>query len=250
MNRIMAIVIVGLGCAISSGPARANASTVLSIGTIQGEAGKDVEVPIRIQGAKDLKTLQVRLSCDPAVLEVKKVEVGGAAGSALVESDSDAQGFTGMGLYGGDPINADGVVFKVLAHVRGATGQTSPLKLEFARAWNGTNRTETLISGENGQFTVTGSAFASQLNSWWPTAAYVVGGLALLLIVIAVARSLGGKKRAPSQSAADAELPTFGTAAAFDHRCTSCQQVINLPGSAIGKRFKCAGCGAVQVATR
>ena len=56
---------------------------MLSAGAVQGSEGQDVEVPVKIKGAKDLKSLEVRLSCDPAVLEVEKVEAGEPQGPPM-----------------------------------------------------------------------------------------------------------------------------------------------------------------------
>ena len=214
---------------------------VLSIGAVQGSPGQEVDVPINIKGAHNVGALQLRLTYDPAVLDAKKVERGeGAAKVNLEPAMKDGQIFVVI-YTAQDPISHDGVVFHVLAQVRGTVGQKTPLKLLEARGWDLTDSAPLLLTSQDGDFTVVASPWPGLSAMWWG----VTAGTGVLFLLLVGFASRGSRRPKPAAIAAD--IPTYGTALTFKHHCNSCQQVIDLPQSALGRQFKCAGCGAVQV---
>ena len=75
---------------------------------------------------------------------------------------------------------------------------------------------------------------------WW--LAVALGGRVLVILLVLAVRRSGRRE------SADGALPSFRPdEATFEHECSKCRQVIRLPQSVMGREFRCAGCGAVQV---
>jgi hypothetical protein len=177
--------------------ARADGPLLISIGPAEGAPGTEVAVPVNAKGVSDLGALQFRLTYDPAVLEGKKVERGPAGTNAgIVDFNFGQEGRAGIGLASTKGLTGDGVLLTVVFTVRGSAGQSCPLKLDAARAWDATNVAEALTQTQDGSFTV-----SSPASSHWIWAA-VVGSAILLLVILVIARSR--RSRRPSQAAASA----------------------------------------------
>ena len=242
MKRLGIVACVALACGTPVARAAPESLTIL-VDSVSGAPGQDLEVPIRMKGARDLGALQFRLSFDPTVLEASKVEPGEATADAGMEPSIGSDGRIGLGFYTLKALSGEGVIFKVLVRVRGAVGQKIPLKLDVARAWDEANTAEMLVTTQDGEFTVISAPWRIEL--WWIAAA--AGGLFLMLMIIWLSRR---KSRSPQSRAVADEIPTYGRELTFKHHCSGCQQVIELPQSAIGKPFKCAGCGETQIGGR
>lgn len=241
--------------AVAAAPATATAAPpTVSAGKVDGAPGQNVEVPIEIHGAKRLGSLNLHLSFDPAVLEFKSVEQGDVAADDVRFHLIDP-GTLSVALYSADEIAGDGAILKVLMHVRGESGQKSPLTIGPLRIWNVDDSSEMLVTGQGGEFSVVSKPWRSP---WVWLAIAAVGLIAVGLVAKkrstpaatrpAAAPARAASVGATSSGAGEAEIPTYGRSSTFKHHCSGCGQEIELPQSASGKQFKCAGCGAVQVA--
>lgn len=152
------------------------ASLTLSLKTVAGEAGANVNVPIFISDAQGMGALEMELVYDPSVLEFKTIEQG-AVLAGLFDFNLIGLGRVKIALASSEETEGRGVlmtaVFKVLTDGR------SQLAIEKAAAWDRANSGEMAVSTHSGQFTArTAQAIDGWLGLNW---GWIVAGLLLLV---------------------------------------------------------------------
>jgi hypothetical protein len=167
-----------LAAGLASAGAAPPAPLTLKVGTHQGSAGETVHIPIEMRGAQNLGPVQFLLSYDPKVLEPKTVAQGSLLKGAMLNHRVLEPGALQILLLTGDAINGDGPAFVADFQVLGKAGDSSDLKLGYARAWQRDAPLEMLVTAENGTFKVRGFAF--------PLWAWIAIGAAVLIVILAV----------------------------------------------------------------
>lgn len=273
----LALLLVGAAPALS-------ATITLTLPNLEGAAGKEVAVPISVTGAKGLSALYVRVTYDPAVLEVVKdasdPDKAITKGKILPENalfriyTTSIPGYKGDGdkLVPGDPIpvkpgglplvfaggtnkqkkeyysvQEDGTLATIRFRVIGEPGKKSPLGFESAEAFQSDDMAM-LVKTEPGELIVTRG-----IPSLW--IAIAVGIVVLLFLMFLVLR-----RRTPQQSSSASaamgggaghggQIPVFQPeSATFQYRCTKCGGTLTLPVIFAGKQIKCSACGTTQAA--
>ena len=177
VRRLLTALAVALLFITAAAPPGFGASVSMKLPTVKGAKGKEVQVPIALEGADGVGALQLELTYDPSVLEAKSAKQGSLGSGALVT---------------GDAIKGSGPVLVASFDVVGKKGEKSPLTLGNVRAWQGdVDRFDVKISSLGaGALTVTGAGSAFP---WW----IVILAAVLLAIAVLVAR-----QRRRSESAA------------------------------------------------
>jgi hypothetical protein len=93
------------------------------------ESGRQVEVPIRLEGASNVGSISIELVYDPAMLEPTDVEAGEMAANAMIESNIGIPGRVIIGIIDSSGISGDGAIATVLFNPVGDGGMSS-LSLE------------------------------------------------------------------------------------------------------------------------
>src|SRR5262249_42838945 len=123
------------------------AQLTVSIGKLEAAAGTEAAIPIVFKGATSVGAVHVEVMYDPQVLEFKEVVKGSLfSGNAMIDSNGGAPGRLIVGLVSLDPVSGDGPTATARFNVKGAAGQTSPLKLQNLRAWDNKSHAELLVS--------------------------------------------------------------------------------------------------------
>jgi len=95
-----------------------------------GAKNSTVEVPIILEGATDVGSMDMVLKYDPDVLRAVAVEAGKLGKNALIEANTARKGEVIIALADSSGIDGDGAVASVAFEVLGDAGTTSYLTLE------------------------------------------------------------------------------------------------------------------------
>ncbi len=148
MRKILYVLILVSLISVASG-----ASLVVSIGDIQGSPGSTVQVPITVEGARDVGSVDITLKYDQSVLKAISVETADLSKNAIMESNIEDPGQINIALVDASGINGDGEIATISFSVLGGTGESSPLSLIEAAVYN-LELVEQQTATRNGVFTV------------------------------------------------------------------------------------------------
>ncbi len=152
MKRIL--LLVSLMCLVSLALAQ---DMTVSVSDTTGAAGDIVEVPINLEGAVDVGSMDISLMYDPAVLQAVGVEAGDLGGNAYIESNTANEGEVIIALADSSGINGDGAVAVVSFEVVGDVGSSSTLILSDVSVHN-TDLVEVISPTIDGTLSVTEEA--------------------------------------------------------------------------------------------
>ncbi len=151
-----------LGMIVLSAPVGRAASVTVRVESVEGASGGEVVIPVTVQGASGIGALHLELIYDAAVLEALAVEKGTLLGDdVLLDFNTSEPGKLVIGLVSLEAIEGDGAVVMTRFTVRGTEGQSSPLRLENAKAWDSVTRLDLFVTSEDGEFTVSPAAISS-----------------------------------------------------------------------------------------
>lgn len=170
---LLAALIMGM---IGETPLPGEAATItVSVGPAEALSREETEVPIHVAGASGLSSMQMALTYDPAILEVKNVAAGPLLPQdALLAHDAAEPGRLAIGFVALQGLNGDGAVLKARFGVIGKPGQKTALALENVRAWEKSDL-ETLVHTTPGELVIPRTPWP-----WWVLAA-AIAALVLLL---------------------------------------------------------------------
>ena len=77
------------------------------------EGDKEVEVPINLENASNVGSLQIELSYDTSVLQATKVEAEELGKNAMIEFNMDTPGYIIIGIVDSSGINGSGSVVSI-----------------------------------------------------------------------------------------------------------------------------------------
>lgn len=111
-------------------------SLTVRMSNTTGAKGSTVEVPINLEGATEVGSMDIVLNYDADVLSAVDVEAGELGKNALIESNTANDGAVIIALADSSGINGDGAVAIVAFEVIGDVGTTSYLTLEEVLVYN------------------------------------------------------------------------------------------------------------------
>jgi len=121
----------------------------------------DVAIPVDIQGATDVGSLQFELVYDEGVLRAVEVESGTLVSDAMLEYSVDVPGRVIVGIVSSHGISGDGPVAVVAFQVRGDAEMTIPLDLENLVAHDAPTMAEIPATASAGTFTAKDGSFVA-----------------------------------------------------------------------------------------
>jgi hypothetical protein len=123
------------------------------VSDITGAKNSTVDVPIILEGATEVGSMDMVLKYDPDVLRAVAVEADKLGKNALIEANTARKGEVIIALADSSGINGDGAVASVAFEVIGDAGTTSYLTLEAVLAHN-LDLAEIIPNTESGTFEV------------------------------------------------------------------------------------------------
>ena len=129
-------------------------SLTVSVSDTTGAKNSTVDVPIILEGATDVGSMDMVLKYDPDVLRAVAVEAGKLGKNAFVEANTAREGEVIIALADSSGINGDGAVATISFEVTGDVGSTSPLTLEKVSV-SDVDMVEIITTTESGTFSVT-----------------------------------------------------------------------------------------------
>ncbi len=220
-------------------------TVTLSCPEVEATVGDKVDVVLNINGARSLAACQFAVVHDPKVLKVAEVSPGRLLENVngMYEINSDTSGQTRAAGAFMQPISEDGELLKIAYEVIGEVGNSNPIRIEQAQAWQ-SNETEILIETDAGLVTING-----------------VGGFALFwMVTLFLASALTGgvfvyvrQNRRPAATTPipppiQVDQPPTPPLAqnppklSIRVQCPACQKKLLAPRNKAGKRARCPGC--------
>lgn len=147
MRKILYLLVLVSLISVASG-----ASLVVSVGDVQGSPGSTLQVPITVEGATDVGSVDLTLKYDTSVLKAVSVETAALSKNAIMESNIEEPGQVNIALVDASGINGDGDIAIISFSVLGEAGTSSPLSLIEASVYN-LELVEQQITTRNGLFT-------------------------------------------------------------------------------------------------
>ena len=129
------------------------AGLTVSVSDTVGAHGDTAEVPINLEGASEVGSMDIVVTFDASVLKAVAVEAGKLGKNALIESNTAEEGEVLIALADSSGITGDGEVTIISFEVLGDTGSTSPLTLETVSV-NNVELVEVITTTESGTFSV------------------------------------------------------------------------------------------------
>ena len=207
----------------------------------EAPAGQTVEIPILVKGSPGFTAMHLELVYNPGVLVVEEVEAGDlVVGEALTAFNTDDAGRVVISAAASEEIAGDGTLAVARFRVDGEQGQTSPLGLEYGKAW-GESGFDLVVDVEPGEFTVATNSMLLILAA--------VACLLVVLFLLVVVLLLRRRRRRRAEAAAQPQPQPYvaspqpeqaqAPAAAGEGPkfCGNCGQALEP-----GKRF-CIHCG-------
>ena len=111
-------------------------SLTVSVSDTTGAKNSTVDVPIILEGATEVGSMDMVLNYDANVLRAVAVEAGKLGKNALIEANTANDGAVIIALVDSSGINGDGAVAIVTFEVIGDAGTTSYLTLEAVLVYN------------------------------------------------------------------------------------------------------------------
>jgi hypothetical protein len=111
-------------------------------------------VPIYLERASNVGSLEFVLLYEPAVLQVSKIEQGALASNALIESSSDSPGRVWTGMIDVNGMNGDGPVAVITFTIVGDMESASSLTLQNVTAHDATTLLDIITEASAGNFSV------------------------------------------------------------------------------------------------
>lgn len=129
-------------------------SLTLIVNDTTGENGAIVEVPIDLEGATDIGSMDIVMSYDSEVLQATGVDAGELGINAYIESNTADDGKIIIALADASGISGDGPVVVVSFEVVGDAGSSSSLELEDISVHD-IERIEVITTTMDGTFNAT-----------------------------------------------------------------------------------------------
>ena len=114
----------------------------------------DIVVPINLERASNVGSLEFVLLFEPAVLRVSKIEGGALASNALIESSDGSPGRVWVGMIDVNGMSGDGPVAVITFTIVGDRESASSLTLQNVVAHDATTLLDILTEASVGNFSV------------------------------------------------------------------------------------------------
>jgi len=130
----------------------------------KGKAGAAVSVPVNLNGANGLGSLQIELTYDAAILQATAVKAGELAKNAMIEFNVKTPGLVKVGIVDASGIKGDGIIMTVSFNSAGNQG-TSPITINRIEAYDAASLVDIPAKASAGSVTVkNGSVTALVIN--------------------------------------------------------------------------------------
>ncbi len=150
----------------------------LRIPDTTGYVGKTVTIPVEIENASNVGSVELVVLYNDSILSVKKVEKGSLL-KGLITSNTSEPGIIAINLVDSNGINGDGEIIKITFDIL-AEGNT-PLIIQNAKAYDVNTYTDLPVDTTNGLLTISTGAPSSQTPGF-----EVITFLSALIILIAI----------------------------------------------------------------
>jgi len=150
----MLVLLVGLLCLLCLVSLTSAAGLTVSVSDETGAKGDIARVPIILEAASDVGSMDIVLKYDADVLRAVAVEGAELGKNAFIEANTAREGEVIIALADSSGINGDGAVATISFEVIGDVGSTSPLTLETVSV-NNVELVDVITTTESGTFSVT-----------------------------------------------------------------------------------------------
>ena len=129
---------------------------------------REIAVPVLLEGAANVGSLEFVLVYEPSVLEVTSVETGALASDALLDSSTGTPGRLWAGMADADGITGDGPAAIITFAVIGSADSSTALTLESVVAYDVVGRLDIITEASAGRFAVKDGSLTAPILGFLP----------------------------------------------------------------------------------
>lgn len=181
MSRLLLVCIALLCIIVYTGPAAAEMT--VSIADSHGGPGSSVDIPVSVENADNLGSMDIVISYDPSVLSVISVEKG-SLNKGMISADTTTPGIVSIGIVDAGGINGNGPVAVLKVKVTGEKGASGPLRIDRLLANNVKTHIDIQAGTHDGTFSVQSGGLGV------PLPAYLACASIIIAVVVAVRKKI------------------------------------------------------------
>jgi hypothetical protein len=149
----------------------------LTVSDAQGSSGSTIDVPIMINNADDVGSMNITLTYDPTILQVNSVTKGDL-NQGMISSDTDTSGILCLAIADQNGITGDGEIAVISFTVVNQTG-SSLLLIEDLLVYD-VDSLEIDATSQSGTFTVTKSSGENDRTTGFEIVLFILSLIAVL----------------------------------------------------------------------
>lgn len=161
----------------------AAAQVEVNISDASGSVDETVDVPLTVNNAENIGSLDIVITYDPTILQVEGVSKG-ELNNGMISSNTDTDGILSIAIADQNGIEGDGEIGVISFSVVNETG-SSPLKVESLSVYD-TDSLELNAASEDGSFTVTESQDSDKSENGTPGFEFLFLLAGLVISIVAV----------------------------------------------------------------
>ena len=128
----------------------------------------EIQVPVNLEAAKNVGSLEFVLVYEPTVLQVSSVELGPLASTALLESSTKTPGEVWAAMIDAHGITGNGVAAMITFTVIGDSASSTRLALEKVVAHDATSLLDIITQTSPGSYVVKNASLSSPSLEFLP----------------------------------------------------------------------------------
>jgi hypothetical protein len=153
MDKSRAFFLCGILVCILILPGVSAIAMTVSTGTSSGGSGSIIDVPISVDNAKDLGSMDIIVSYDPSVISIVSVDKG-TLNKGMISANTETTGMVSIGIVDAGGINGNGAVAVMKINITGSEGAASPLHIEQVLAYDVKTHVDIQTTTNSGTVTV------------------------------------------------------------------------------------------------
>lgn len=161
----------------------AAAQVEVNVSDASGSMDETVDVPITVNNAENIGSLDIVITYDPTILQVDSVSKG-ELNNGMISSNTNTEGILSIAIADQNGIEGNGEIGVISFSVVNEEG-SSPLKVESLSVYD-TDSLELDAASEDGSFTVTESQDSDKSENGTPGFEFLFFLSGLIVIIVAV----------------------------------------------------------------
>jgi len=175
MSRLVPVIVIILAGIVAGAQGLA-----VSTANVQTAAGGSVQVPVNVEGAQNVGSMDIALQYDGSALEFASAKNGDLL-KGMVSSSTDGAGGLALAIIDSKGISGTGSLVVLTFNVKGKDGTVTPVTVKSAKANDLSTLADIPVTVSSGSVTIGQVSAGNKIPGFTP--ALAVAAFALVLVV-------------------------------------------------------------------